>query len=112
VWTGSYSAGVNGWLDEELLLLVPGEVDGLGDERVYLIVAIVAGELDVGLVVLLEERGGEVAQAEGDVEGSADGGDVRLLAFLSSKSPTMIGVNIISISLHKLKLAKPFPLLD
>lgn len=78
----SYSARVDGRLDEELLLLAAGEVDGLGDERIDLMVIVISSELDVWLVVLLEQRGGEIAEAEGDVEGCADGCEVGLLAFL------------------------------
>ena len=62
-----YSAGVDGGFDEKLLLFVSGQVDGLGDESVDFVIGVVAGELDVGLVVLFEKSGWEVAQTERDL---------------------------------------------
>lgn len=88
-----YSAWVDGGLDQELLLLVTSQIDGLGDEGVDLCVCVVAGQLDVGLVVLLEKSGRKVAQTERDVEGGTDGCDVGLLAFLNGWGSTIIVVD-------------------
>lgn len=66
-----------------MLLLAASKVDRLSNERINLIVIVISSELDVGLVVLLEECGGEIAEAERDVKGCADGCEVGLLTFLS-----------------------------
>ena len=55
-----YSAGVDGRFDEKLFLFISGQVDGLGNESVDFVIGVVAGELDVGLVVLFEKSGWEV----------------------------------------------------
>lgn len=86
----AYPAGVDGGLDEEALLLVAGEVDGLHDKVVNL--GGVAGELHERFVIFFEEGGGEVPQAQRRIEGRPDGVDIRLLSELSYPIATILQI--------------------
>ena len=82
-----YPAGVYRRFDQELFLLATSQVDGLHDEGIAFWA--VAGQLNIGLVVLFEKGRGEVSNAERDLQGGADGRQVGLLSFLSHQKVTI-----------------------
>ena len=84
----AHPARINRRFDQELLLLVACQVNGLAYQ--WLQPGSVPRHFYIWLVVFLEEGGGEVPQTQRYVQGSADRCQVRLLSFLTAYKRTML----------------------